>query len=146
MGLHCYAVSTHPDELVLEPPPLKKSWIRLWVTHTNREIQTSVFIWSIKVTFVRKVAIFHFVLHVIWFSRKRWKRMYFNFARTWRWQIRIWNRCWTMASCTHCGNNHGKTFFQLLISSTPNSSIIVYLKLLLLFNPFYGDIGCFFCL
>jgi len=30
LGLHCYAVSTHPDELVLEPP-LKKSWIRLWV-------------------------------------------------------------------------------------------------------------------
>jgi len=28
LGLHCYAVSTHPDELVLEPP-LKKSWFRL---------------------------------------------------------------------------------------------------------------------
>jgi len=28
LGLHCYAVSTHPDELVLETPP-KKSWIRL---------------------------------------------------------------------------------------------------------------------
>jgi len=23
LGLHCYAVSTHPDELVLEPPPKK---------------------------------------------------------------------------------------------------------------------------
>jgi len=23
LGLHCYAVSTHPDELVLEPPPYK---------------------------------------------------------------------------------------------------------------------------
>jgi len=29
LGLHAYAVSTHPEELVLEPP-LKKSWIRLW--------------------------------------------------------------------------------------------------------------------
>jgi len=28
LGLNCYAVSTHPYELVLEPP-LKKSWIRL---------------------------------------------------------------------------------------------------------------------
>jgi len=28
LGLHAYAVSTHPEELVLEPP-LKKSWIRL---------------------------------------------------------------------------------------------------------------------
>jgi len=24
LGLHAYAVSTHPDELVLEPPPKKK--------------------------------------------------------------------------------------------------------------------------
>jgi len=24
LGLHCYEISTHPDELVLEPPPLKK--------------------------------------------------------------------------------------------------------------------------
>ena len=23
LGLHCYAVNTHPDELVLEPPPKK---------------------------------------------------------------------------------------------------------------------------
>jgi len=23
LGLHCYAVSTHPDELVFEPPPKK---------------------------------------------------------------------------------------------------------------------------
>jgi len=23
LGFHCYAVSTHPDELVLEPLPLK---------------------------------------------------------------------------------------------------------------------------
>jgi len=28
LGLHCYVVSTHPDELVLESPPIK-SWIRL---------------------------------------------------------------------------------------------------------------------
>jgi len=30
LGLHAYEVSTHPDELVLEPPPWNKSWIRLW--------------------------------------------------------------------------------------------------------------------
>jgi len=30
LGLHCCAISTHPDELVLEPP-LKKSWIRLCI-------------------------------------------------------------------------------------------------------------------
>ena len=34
LGLHCYAVSTHPDELVLDPP-LKKSWIRLWPLHKH---------------------------------------------------------------------------------------------------------------
>ena len=28
LGLHCYAVTTHPDELVLETPH-KKSWILL---------------------------------------------------------------------------------------------------------------------
>jgi len=27
-GLHCYAVNTHLDEIILEPPS-KKSWIRL---------------------------------------------------------------------------------------------------------------------
>jgi len=30
LGLHRYAVSTHPGEIVLEPPP-KNSWIRLCV-------------------------------------------------------------------------------------------------------------------
>jgi len=25
LGLHCYAASTHPDELVFEPPPPKKN-------------------------------------------------------------------------------------------------------------------------
>jgi len=28
LGLHCYAVSIYPDELVLEPPSLNRSWIR----------------------------------------------------------------------------------------------------------------------
>jgi len=36
LGLHCYAVSTHLDELVLEPPS-KKSWIRLCNCSTYRE-------------------------------------------------------------------------------------------------------------
>jgi len=35
LGFHACAVSTHPDELVLEPPcPLKKSWIRLYISMT----------------------------------------------------------------------------------------------------------------
>ena len=36
MGLNCYAVNTHPYELVLESP-LKKSWIRLWNTTLNHD-------------------------------------------------------------------------------------------------------------
>jgi len=34
LGLHCYEVSTHPDELVFHSPPLKRSWIRLRTLYT----------------------------------------------------------------------------------------------------------------
>jgi len=42
LGLHCYAVGTHPDELVLEPPP-KKSWIRLWYTGSEHSVNIFTF-------------------------------------------------------------------------------------------------------
>ena len=41
LGLHCYAVSTHPDELVLDPPQ-KKSWsaydyVYIWAVNSTIE-------------------------------------------------------------------------------------------------------------
>jgi len=43
LGLHCYAVSTLPDELVFEPPP-KKNPGSAYATVHKKKLSTAIFI------------------------------------------------------------------------------------------------------
>jgi len=65
LDLHCYAVSTHPDEVVLEPPPKKNPGsayaIESW--STMRCSQPSSF------SLAPRLVISWPIVEVIWFGR-----------------------------------------------------------------------------